>query len=294
MKVIVLVWTLLAMMGAAAVAGGRGPAFPESGHIVGHFIIFGGLAWVLDRNATWRPGTILCVVLAAGAGVEVSQAVASGRPSLRESGFDCLVNALAAMTGLALGSRHTSARAIGRWLHPVLLVPWGLTATFYAAERSLEVAFFWAIIATLCLTPSAGIWVEAGWLEAPATSTRAVPPLRVRAAAGAGATLVAALAIGSGAPDGIAAVSLVLALMTAAVTLATTMGLPLSLRVSLALLLAVAIIPWSSRGWVPFVVAALLLSWERLRTRSHPPIAVAGAWALTGALLVPSTLLAAW
>jgi hypothetical protein len=294
MKRLIALWAALAMAAAATLSTIGGPAWlaPDSVHVVGHLLLFGGLAWVVEWKARWRPATTLSVVLAAGIGVELAQVAASGRLSIRELGFDVMVDALAAMAGLALGCRRITARALGLWLHPALVVPLGLGGTFYAALREVPASLVWTSLAVACWLPAAGVWllgVRLGWYSGlDLVERRERVGLFALACGSAGLFVV--VTHGLGAPASVLVVAHEMALTSLAVGAATLAGFKLSGHVAVALLLAVAIAPWSVRGPVLFIAAAILLSWGRVRTHCHRPIEVAGAWALAALFLLPRVL----
>ncbi|MBN2191854.1 MAG: hypothetical protein JW751_03485 [Polyangiaceae bacterium] len=286
MKWIILLWSVLAMAAAAALSAGWGPAWsaPDWAHIVGHLVLFGGMAWVVERRLRWRPLTTLIVVLAAGVGVELAQVAGGGHRSMRELGFDVMVDALAAMVGLALGCRQVTARALGLWLHPALVVPIGLCGTFYAALREVPAALVWTTLAVACWLPAAGVWlggIRLGWFSG-LDLVECRERVRLFALACGCAGLFVALTHGLGAPASVLEVAHQMLLTSLAVTAATMAGFKLSGHVTVALLLAVAIAPWSVRGPVLLVTTAILLSWGRVRTHCHRPIEIAGAWVVAG------------
>lgn len=294
MKCLIILWAALAMAAAATLSTVGGPSWlaPDSVHIVGHLLLFGGLAGVVERKARWQPAITLLVVLAAGVGVELAQVAATGHISIRELGFDVLVDALAAMAGLALGCRRITARALGLWLHPALVVPLGLAGTFYAALREVPVCLVWTSLAVACWLPAVGVWlagVRLGWYSGiDLVERRERLGLFVLACGSAGLFVVTTH--GLDAPASVLTVAHEIALTSLAVGAATLAGFKLSGHVAVALLLAVAIAPWSARGPVLFIAAAVLLSWGRVRMQCHRPIEVAGAWALAALFLVPRVL----
>jgi hypothetical protein len=296
MKLLAVLWALVAMGCAAALSAGYGPRFhaPDYVHLIGHLLLLGGLALFLERSMRWRPTTTLLVALGVGVGVELAQVAGSGVLSIREMGFDVMVDALAVMAGLALGRRRATARAIGVWLHPAFVFPVGVLGTFYAALREVYPALGWTLVAVVCLLPSAVVWllgVRLGWFSDPDIVSRTERPrLFVAACCCSGLFVVAAH--GLGAPSQVLLVAHGLALVSVLLTALTIAGFKVSGHVAIALLLAVVIAPWSIRGPVLFVAAGCLLSWGRVRARCHRPAEVVGAWALAAALGVPIHLFA--
>lgn len=282
-------WAAMATGAAAALSSGIVDlpfALPDAAHIAGHLLLFGGLAALLGR--TLSPGRALLLTLAAGAAVEVAQALASGHLSPREVLFDGVVDALSAMAGLAVGRRRAVAEALGAWLHPALVFPVGLAGTCYAAERDLGAAALWALIGCAGLAPAAlGWWlgVRRGWFsDVDLVDRTERPPLFLAATAAAAASALAVRFVG--APSAITAVADGTAWGAAALTALTVAGFKVSGHVAVSVLLAVAIAPWSGRGPLLFLASAVLLSWARVAAGKHRPAEVAGAWALGAAAWV--------
>ncbi len=295
MKWLALLWAVLAMGCAAAMSAGYGPDVrsPDWVHWVGHLVLFGGLAWMLDRSLGWRPTVTLFVATGVGVGVELAQVVGSGSLSPGELVFDTMVDALAAMAGLAWGRRIVTAQAMGWWLHPALVFPLGLFGTFYAALRDVQPALAWTLLAVASLLPAAIVWllgVRRGWFGSLDLVSRGDRPRLFALACGC-CLLFVALAHLLGAPGGVLGVAHGFLLTSVLITALTATGLKVSGHVTIALLLAVAIAPWSIRGPVLFLSAGILLSWCRVRSRCHRPIEVVGAWALSAVVFLPTVLL---
>lgn len=296
MKWIAILWAVIAMGCAAALSAGYGPHVhtPDWVHWIGHLLLFGGLALLLDRSLRWRPTVTLVAALSVGIGVELAQVAGSGFLSLRELGFDVMVDALAVMAGLALGRRRAAARAIGLWLHPAVVFPLGLCGTFYAALRDVPQALTWTALAIACLAPCAAVWllgVRWGWFSGVDMVNKAERPRLFALACGC-CLLFAGLSHALAAPSQVLDVTHGLLLTAVLITAMTRAGFKVSGHVTIALLLAVAIAPWSVRAPVLFLAAGVLLSWGRVRARCHRPVEVAGAWVLALALYLPLSLLA--
>jgi hypothetical protein len=282
---VAVAWAVAALVAAGALSAGLVPdvgRVPEAWHVIGHLVLFGVLALLLKGL---RPWVAFAAVLAAGAGVEVVQAVAHGAPLGREAAYDMLVDALAGMAGVALASGTPAASALGVWLHPAFVIPFGLVGTFYAATRDLALAARWAGAMSACLLPAGAAWalgVRRGRYADADLADRAQRPGLfavgcVSVAAFAGVAFVAhapgpVLSIAIGALGG-----------ACAVTALTVAGFKVSGHVATPLLLAVAIAPFSWRGPPLFVGAGALLTWARVRAGVHRPSEVAGAWALAAA-----------
>ena len=295
MKGFIVLWAIGAMGVAGLLAAGFGPPWvsaPDWVHVVAHLLLFGSLAWIIDRRGRWQPPATALVVLAVGLGVELAQVAASRHLSLRELGFDMVVDGLGAMAGLAVGSRPAAARAIGAWLHPVWVVPVGLWGAFYAGLRQPTSAVWWAGCASLCWLPAAGVWfqgVRQGWFRDMDLTERTDRPALFALACSC-AALFLVLASILGAPEHVLLVAWEITITSVALFALTVLGFKVSGHVTVPLVLAVAVAPWSSRGLAIFLIAAALLSWGRVRSLQHRPLEVAGAWALAAVLAAPLLL----
>jgi hypothetical protein len=283
MRKLTVAWALVAIVVSGALSAGYGPdvgRLSDGWHVAGHLVLFGGLA-ILAATATRAPAwAVLAGTVAVGLAVEAAQMAGAGHLMLREAAFDGLVDALAAMAGLAV-ARAEAAELLGIALHPAFVFPVGLFGTFYAAERDAVVAVTWAAVGTACLVPAAAGWligVHRGWFADVDLKDRADrPPLF---ALGFAASTGFAVVAWAWAPPAVAQVALGTALLAAAITASTTAGFKVSGHVAVSLLLAVAIAPYSWRGPLLFVGSGTLLSWARVRAGCHRPSEVAGAWAL--------------
>lgn len=276
----------------------------EPVHLVAHSLLYGGLAAAL---ATWCfPASTLaasrvsmlrralvaggCFVAIAGA-QECEQALLRRRLPGPEEGFDLAVDSAAATLGLIAwarfnrGRRWSVARALGLVLHPLVLGPAGVFALTWSALRDTRAALLWTGLATLAVVPVVALWIVG--LRRAWYSDR---DLRVRAERWsllAFALVVAALAAwGVGvaqAPAVVRSFTLAGLAAAAAITVATLAGFKVSGHVAVPVGVLALLEASSHRGLWPFALAALAVSWARVREGCHTRREVLGAWGIAGA-----------
>jgi hypothetical protein len=276
----------------------------EIAHLVAHSVLYGGLAALIAR---WRfPADSLdagrvalarralgaaLVFLAVAAAQEGVQALSRGRPPCREELFDLGVDVVGATLGLIAWSRadrrriYPVARAIGVVLHPAFVGPVGVFAVTWAAGRDLRAALAWTALATLAAFPVAAVWamgLRRGWFrDADLSVRRERPPfLAVACVAALGLALIVHA---FDAPAAVRDLCLAGALATGLVTAVTLAGLKVSGHVAVPVGAFALLLRDSPRAVWPFAVAAVALSWARVREGRHTPREVAGAWGLAGA-----------
>ncbi len=273
-------------------------------HLVAHSVLYGSLAAALAawwfpaeslvesrrarvRRAAWAA---LCFGAIAGA-QELAQAVTRARLPAGEELFDLGVDVAAATLGLIAWSRFDRrrpvpvARALGVLLHPGLVGPAGVFALTWAALRSARVALAWTALATLAVLPVAAVWAVGlwrGWY-----SDRDLSVREERSGFLAAALAVAALvALGARLAHAPAVVlSLTLAGLVAAglVAAATAAGLKVSGHAAVPVGVVTLLEAASHRGLWPFAVAAVAVSWARVREGRHTPREVLAGWGIAGA-----------
>ncbi len=276
----------------------------ELTHLVAHAVLYGSLAVVIavwwfppealdeERPAkTWRAlGASLCFALVATA-QELTQALSRGRIVSGEEIFDLSVDAAGACLGLIAWAtldarrRYPVARALGVLLHPGFLGPIGVFALTWSALESTRAALGWTLLATLAVVPVAGLWLvglHKGWFADRDLSVRSERPVFLLASLLA-ATALAVFARSMHAPAVVQGFTRAGLVATVLVTIATVAGLKVSGHVAVPVGVMVLLQATSYRGPWPFLLAALALSWARVREGRHSPREVLGAWGIAGA-----------
>ncbi|MFO0628631.1 MAG: hypothetical protein U0325_23860 [Polyangiales bacterium] len=276
----------------------------EITHLVAHTLLYGGLAAALaawwfpasalddDRGSLARRaiGAALCF-LAVAVAQELAQSLSRHHFLAREEFFDLAVDLTAATAGLIAWSWRDDrravrvARALGVVLHPGVLGPLGVFAITWAALRNTRVGVTWTTVATLAVTPVAAVWLvglRRGWFRDADLSVRAErPPFLLSACLAALALTL--LVRATHAPAVVQELCLAGLAASVGVTAATLAGLKVSGHVAVPVGVLGLLSAHSARGLWPFAVAALALSWARVREGRHTPREVLGAWGLAGA-----------
>lgn len=276
----------------------------ELTHLVAHSVLYGALAAFIaswwfpaealdgDRRSLGRKaiGAALCFVGAAGA-QELTQALCRHAAPAGEELFDLVVDVHGAALGLIAWSRadrrrvYPVARALGVVLHPAFIGPLGVFAVTWAALRDVRAGLAWTSVATLAALPVAGVWavgLRRGWFRDADLSVRAERP-RFLASACCAAVALALVTRAAGAPLVVQDLSRAGLLATLLVTAATLLGLKVSGHVAVPVGVVSLLCANSVRGVWPFAVAALALSWARVREGRHTPREVLGAWGVASA-----------
>lgn len=235
-----VLWAAGAVLSATLLASDVVPSIgslPDAVHIVGHLVVFGGLAVLLARTAT--PSRSLAVVAGVGLLLELGQGWAVGRLFWREAGFDMLVNGVSAVCGLY---------AVHRAQRPThLLSSWSIGALAVPAVVGAHVTLWTdALLSTLVI---GGFLVPSGVLAA-----RSRP-----GSAWAMAALVAVFGLSSAGPQLMAPVSIAAFGGMVASGLAAVAH-PVASRVAIPLLAAACVASVSPRGAVLALVVASLAS----------------------------------
>jgi len=273
-------------------------------HLIAHSVLYGGLAALI---ASWRfpaealdegksalarraLGAAVCFCFVAAA-QETTQALCRSRGLSQEEFFDLGVDIVGATAGLIVWARsdrrrvYPVARAIGVVLHPAFVGPVGVFALVWAASRDPQTGLAWTGLATLAVLPVAAVWalgLRRGWFRDADLSVRAERPpfLFTACLAAVGLCLVAHAVDAPAAMRELAIAGVVATLLVTAVTLA---GLKVSGHVAVPVGIFVLLVRDSPRGVWPFALAALALSWARVREGRHTPREVVGAWGLASA-----------
>ncbi len=276
----------------------------EVTHLVAHTLLYGGLAAALaawwfpahaldgDRRSLGRRafGAALCFLSVAVA-QELVQSLSRRSFLAREEFFDLAVDLTAATVGLIAWSWRDGrravrvARALGVVLHPGVIGPLGVFAVTWAAVRDARVGVTWTTVAMVAALPVAAVWavgLRRGWFRDADLSVRAERPPFLLAACVAAAAL-ALVARATHAPAVVQELCLAGLAATLAVTAVTLAGFKVSGHVAVPVGVLVLLSAHSARGLWPFAVAALALSWARVREGRHTPREVLGAWGLAGA-----------
>jgi hypothetical protein len=283
----------------------------EITHLVAHSILYGSLAvalasWWFPREAlgaTRRARGVRALAAAALFGLiagaqELTQALCRARLPAGEELFDLTVDVGGASLGLIAWAhfdarrRRPVAKALGVVLHPVIVGPVGAFALAWASLRDARAALAWTLAAVLAAAPVAAVWLvgmRRGWFSDHDLSVREERPaflLSALAAAGL-AALGAQLAH---APPVVRVSTLAGLVATAFVTALTAAGLKVSGHVAVPVGVLALLAGSSQRGLWPFAVAALAVSWARVREGRHTPREVIVGWGVAGA----SGLVARW
>ncbi|MEZ4394695.1 MAG: hypothetical protein R3A48_26780 [Polyangiales bacterium] len=272
----------------------------ELTHLVAHSLLYGALAAMLaswwfplepeDRSMSLRRKAIaasLCFIAAAGA-QELTQALSRHRLPAGEELFDLAVDITGATLGLIAWSYtdprrgRPVARALGVVLHPGFVGLAGVFAVTWASLRDARAGLTWTALAALAVLPVAIFWVyglRRGRFSDADLSVRAERPPFLAASCLAALALYLATC-GLGAPPIVRSLCLAGAVASVLVTAATLGGLKVSGHVAVPVGVVALIHVSSARGVWPFAVAAVALSWARVREGRHTPREVAGAWGL--------------
>lgn len=280
-------------------------------HLVVHALLYGALAALLARR--WFPPDALgetraalgrralaaaaAFALVAGA-QELVQALSRGRAPCMEEYFDLTVDAAGAALGLIAWStadrrrRYPVARALGVVLHPAIVGPLGTFAVLHSALEDATAALRWTSLAVLAALPVAAAWavgLRRGWFRDRDLSVRDERPAFLLVALGCAAALYAAV-VTLHAPLAVRHLTCAGVVAAALVAGTTVAGLKVSGHVAVPVGAAVLLQATSFRGPWPFVLAAVAVSWARVREGRHTPREVLGAWGIAGA----SGLLTRW
>lgn len=279
-------------------------AAAEITHLVAHNLLYGSLAVALA--AWWFPGKALeesrrarlvralwassLFGFIAGA-QELTQAFARSRLPAGEELFDLAVDVAAASLGLIAWScfdarrQRPVAKALGVVLHPALVGPVGVLALTWASLRDARQALGWTLASVLVVVPIAALWivgVRRGWYSDADLSVR-----DERSGILCAAVVVAGLfALGAHlvhAPPVVRLVATTGLTAAALLTGLTLAGLKVSGHVAVPVGVLALLAGTSYRGLVPFAVAALVLSWARVREGRHTPREVLAGWGIASA-----------
>ncbi len=283
----------------------------EPVHLVVHAALYASLAALLawrwfppsaleaPRASLWRRGLAAGAIFALAAGAqELAQALSRGRAPCMEEYFDLAVDAAGACLGVIAWStadvrrRYPVARALGVLLHPAFVGPLGMYAVLHSALGDPRAAARWTALGVAAMLPAAAAWqvgLRRGWFDDRDLSVRSQRPAFLLVAMLCAAGLYAAV-VALDAPPVVRHVGLAGALAAVFVTTATVAGLKVSGHVAVPVGVMVLLQATSFRGPWPFVLAAVALSWARVREGRHTPREVIGGWAVAGA----SGLLTRW
>lgn len=276
----------------------------EITHLIAHTILYGALAaalgaWWFPQAALDEPkpararralGAALCFVAIAGA-QELVQALSRGRLLGSEEFFDLAVDGAAATLGLIVWTRFDRrrrwpvARALGLVLHPALVGPAGVFAVTWSVFRDAHRALTWTALVTVAVLPVAALWLvglRRGWFSDRDLSRRDERPMFLAVSlATAGALTL--LAHAAHATATVCAFTLAGFVATALFTLATLAGLKVSGHVAVPVGVLAVLQATSYRGLWPFALAALAVSWARIREGRHTRGEVLAGWCIAGA-----------
>lgn len=286
-------------------------AAKEITHLIAHSILYGSLAVALA--SWWFPGEALDasrrargVRALAAAGLfgliagaqELTQALCHARLPAGEELFDLTVDVGGASLGLIAWShfdarrRRPVAKALGVVLHPGIVGPVGAFALAWASLRDAREALAWTLAAVLAVAPIAALWIvgmRRGWFSDHDLSVRAERPRFLLAALVVAGFAALGAHVGH-APPVVKVSTLAGLVATALVTALTTAGLKVSGHVAVPVGVFVLLAGSSQRGLWPFAVAALAVSWARVREGRHTPREVIVGWGVASA----SGLVARW
>jgi VanZ family protein len=276
----------------------------EPAHLVAHALLYGTLAALLAWR--WFPADALDAprdhmrrrALAAGAtfllvagAQELAQALSRGRGPGAEEYFDLAVDVAGACLGMIAWAaadrrrRYPVARALGVVLHPAALGPLGLFAVLRSALGDGAAALGWTALGVAAAAPVAAVWalgLRRGWFGDRDVSVRAERP-RFLLAALLCATALYGAVVALDAPAAVRLVAAAGALASALVAASTVAGLKVSGHVAVPVGVVALLQATSFRGPWPFLLAAVALSWARVREGRHTPPEVLGAWGIAGA-----------
>lgn len=283
----------------------------ELTHLVAHSILYGSLAvalasWWLPAAALDAPGRARRVRALAAAALfgliagaqELTQALCRARLPAGEELFDLTVDVGGASLGLIAWShfdarrRRPVAKALGVVLHPGIVGPVGAFALAWASLRDARAALAWALAAVLAVAPVAALWLvgmRRGWFSDHDLSVRAERPRFLFAALFAAGLAALGAHLGH-APPVVRVATLAGLVATALVTALTAAGLKVSGHVAVPVGVLALLVGSSQRGLWPFAVAALAVSWARVREGRHTPREVVVGWGVASA----SGLVARW
>lgn len=276
----------------------------EITHLIAHTILYGALAAALGQ--WWFPrasldetrraraaralGAALCFAAVAGA-QELVQALSRGHLPASEELFDLSVDSSAATLGLIAWARFDRrrrwpvARALGLALHPAIIGPAGVFAIAWSARHDTRRALVWTALSTLAVLPVAALWITGlrrRWFSDRDLSRREERPwFLVVSLVMAGALALAAQL--AHAPAAVCSLTLAGFTATALFTVATVAGLKVSGHVAVPVGVLAVLSATSYRGLWPFALAALAVSWARIREGRHTPREVLAGWCVAGA-----------
>lgn len=276
----------------------------EPVHLVAHALLYGTLAALLARR--WFPTDVIdeprdrlrrralaaatLFMLAAGA-QELAQALCRGRGPCSEEYFDLTVDIAGASLGMIAWAttdrrrRYPVARALGVVLHPAVVGPLGMYAVLASALDDGAAALRWTAMGVLATLPVAAVWalgLRRGWFGDRDISVRSERPSFLLVALLAALALYVAVVVLE-APLAVRQVAGAGALAAALVSASTVAGLKVSGHVAVPVGVVALLQATSLRGPWPFLLAAVALSWARVREGRHTPPEVLGAWGIAGA-----------
>lgn len=268
-------------------------------HLVAHTVLYGSLAVALATR--WFPShtidapravlvrhalaAAVCFMFIAGA-QELAQALCRARLPGGEEAFDLVVDIVGASAGLILWSRpdrkrkYLVARTLGVVLHPGFVGPAGVFAVTWSALEDARAALTWTLVAVVAALPVAGVWVAGlrrGWYSDRDLSVRTERPLFLVTATLMAVSL-ALVTRGAGAPEVVRALTFAGACATALLTVLTVAGVKVSGHVAVPVGVVALLQATSFRGPWPFLLAACVLSWARVREGRHTPVEVLAGW----------------
>ncbi len=292
--------TLLARLAAA-----------ENTHLVAHNVLYGSLAAALA--SCWFPGEALAGprrargvralwASASFGGIagaqELAQVVARGRSPSGEELFDLAVDVAGASLGLIVWSYFDErrprfvARTLGVVLHPGVVGPVGVFALTWASLRDARQALAWTLASVLVVLPVAALWIvgvrRGRYSDADLSVREERPGLLSAALVMAGFFALGAHLIH--APPAVRLLAVCGLIATGLLTGLTLAGLKASGHVAVPVGVLALLEGSSHRGLLPFAVAAVALSWARVREGRHTPREVLAGWGIAGA----SGLLVRW
>ncbi len=269
-------------------------------HLGVHALLFAALSailvswWIRPGGSRLIPAPLLRAAL--GAMVFVCAAAAHGGLAMllasvaprREALLEVTTDAVGGAAGLVVWSllhpahARRVARALGWLLHPAVTAPAGLLALEWSATGSPFAAARWVAVATAFALPAAAAWVlgvrHGRYSDADLSRREERPPLLALGAACAMAHLGCLWALG--APSAAVQCAAGIALGAVSAAAITWCGLKVSFHVSAAGAAAAALLFTAPRGAFPFALAAVVLTWARVRDNRHTPREVAAGWAL--------------
>jgi hypothetical protein len=269
-----------ALLGTAAIDPGP---LPEIGHLAGHLLLCGGLAWMVATftGSSAGPAVALAAATAFGAAIELVQILTA--PPTWNTLFDLGMDLLGATLGVGAWAamdreRHEPVgHLISAALHPLWIAPVGFFA-LAAVRQGARDGLWWTMGAAVAMAPAVAAWAvgiaRGWWVDADLSRRDQRPPLF--AAGVAGVVALALVARGTS----MATSSGLVALGAGIGTAMTVAGWKISGHVAIPAALGLLLAPSAPKegGW--FLAAAAVLAVARVAAGRHHRAEVAAGAAL--------------